>query len=250
MTMMLRPGRYGARFADTAGDLRRAQALRHLCFCTRGAARERADGLDRDAFDVRCRHLLIEDAAGALVATFRFATFATQDDFRHSYTAQYYDLAALYAEGGVLAELGRFCIHPRAQDGEALRVAWTTLAGLMRDTGAQTLFGCASFPGADPRAHAAALALLHARHLGPADRRPATRATDIVALSGFPAAADRTTALRQLPPLLRAYLAMGGWVGDTAVIDRDLDTLHVFTALDIGAVPAARIRSLLAHRDA
>jgi putative hemolysin len=49
-----------------------------------------------------------------------------------------------------------------------------------------------------------------------------------------------------MPPLLRSYLAMGGWVSDHAVVDRDLGTLHVFTGLEIGAIPAARARQLRA----
>jgi len=49
-----------------------------------------------------------------------------------------------------------------------------------------------------------------------------------------------------MPPLLRAYLRMGGWVSDHAVIDRDLGTLHVFTGLEIRAVPPARARALRA----
>ena len=47
-----------------------------------------------------------------------------------------------------------------------------------------------------------------------------------------------------LPPLLRSYLMLGGWVSDHAVIDQDLNTLHVFTGLEIAAVPPARARLL------
>jgi hypothetical protein len=37
---------------------------------------------------------------------------------------------------------------------------------------------------------------------------------------------------------------MGGWVTDHAVIDYDLNTLHVFTGVEISRVPAARARLL------
>ena len=36
----------------------------------------------------------------------------------------------------------------------------------------------------------------------------------------------------KMPPLLRAYLLMG-WVSDHAVIDNKLNTLHVFTGLEV-----------------
>jgi len=49
-----------------------------------------------------------------------------------------------------------------------------------------------------------------------------------------------------MPPLLRTYLLMGGWVSDRAVFDRKLETMHVFTAVDINAIPKARKRLLRA----
>ena len=51
-------------------------------------------------------------------------------------------------------------------------------------------------------------------------------------------------------PLLRTYLSMGGRVSDHAVVDSQLDTLHVFTGLDIAAIPAARAKLLRADAQA
>jgi hypothetical protein len=39
---------------------------------------------------------------------------------------------------------------------------------------------------------------------------------------------------------------MGGWVSDHAVADRELDTLHVFTCVEVDRVPPARAASLRA----
>ena len=49
-----------------------------------------------------------------------------------------------------------------------------------------------------------------------------------------------------MPPLLRTYLSMGGWVSDHAVVDRQMNTLHVFTGVEISAIPPARKRLLRA----
>ena len=59
-----------------------------------------------------------------------------------------------------------------------------------------------------------------------------------------PGIPDVTKALKAMPPLLRSYLLMGGWVSDHAVRDRDLGTLHVFTGLEVGRVPVRRKRVL------
>ena len=48
---------------------------------------------------------------------------------------------------------------------------------------------------------------------------------------------DAKKANADMPPLLSTYLLMGGWVSDHAVIDRDLNKMHFFTAIDIKAIP-------------
>jgi len=57
---------------------------------------------------------------------------------------------------------------------------------------------------------------------------------------------DIKRAMLAMPPLLRTYLMMGGWVSDHAVVDHDLNTLHVFTGVEIAAVPPNRARLLRA----
>jgi len=39
---------------------------------------------------------------------------------------------------------------------------------------------------------------------------------------------------------------MGGWVSDHAVVDPEMGTLHVFTGVEIRAIPATRKRLLRA----
>jgi putative hemolysin len=51
-------------------------------------------------------------------------------------------------------------------------------------------------------------------------------------------------ARRSMPPLLRSYLGMGGWVSDHAVIDNELNTLHVFTGVEINMMRPGRVRQL------
>lgn len=229
------------RLAEGTADLRRAQALRGLCFRARTAA---AGGGDADRFDALSCHVLIEDADGRLLGCFRHRLLRGPD-LGDCYTAQHYDLTGLRAYALPMVEVGRFCIHPQVHDPDILRLAWAALARLVEVEGAGLLFGCTSFPGVDPARHAAALALLAARHLAPPRWRPGRRAPEVVALAAPPGApVEGGQGQAGLPPLLRSYLAMGGWVGDHAVIDRDLDTLHVFTGLETRRVPPARRRRL------
>lgn len=229
-------GRYRARQAGSPTDLAAVQALRARAFARPG-------GRDDDSHDACCAHVLVETHdAGTPVACFRMADLGPAD-LVHSYAARFYDLCGLGAHGGPMLEIGRFCLAPEWRDPDILRLAWAALATRVDDRGARLLFGCASFPGADPARHAAALAHLGARHLGPSGLRPARRAAETVALDSC-STSDAKDGLRTMPPLLRTYLGLGGWVGDHAVIDRDMDTLHVFTAVEVARIPEARARSL------
>jgi L-ornithine Nalpha-acyltransferase len=246
--LTLRKGRYTARMADTPQDVEQAQALRHLCFVSnRGLATSTTR--DADAFDDRCHHILVEEIkSGALVCCFRLLPLKGGADIASSYSAQYYDLAALSAFTGPMVEMGRFCIHPNWPDPDILRVAWGAMTRYVDDTGVEMLFGCSSFDGADAAKHHDALALLKDAHLAPKRWLPRVKAPRVFrfarALRLFRPDAKR--ALIGMPPLLRTYLMMGGWVSDHAVLDTDLNTLHVFTGLEIRAIPPARARLLRA----
>ena len=240
-------GRYRARFAADPQDVRRAQALRWRAFRARreGAPRE---GVDADAFDDRALHGLVEATAdGRLVACFRLIRFECGADIEASYSAQFYGLSRLSRHPGPLAEMGRFCTEPSLADPAALRVAWALAAGFVARERIAVLFGCTSFEGVEAERYAETFALLGERHLAPRRWLPRVKAPAVFRFAGRlrpPRAPDLKAALRAMPPLLRSYLAMGGWVSDHAVIDRDLGTLHVFTGLEVAAVPAARARAL------
>lgn len=242
------PGRYIVRFAASADDLAAALALRWCAFHDARGRASRAGG-DADTHDAACRHVLIEDhRTGTLVACFRLSVLKNGVEIGQTYSAQFYDLSALADYRQPMAELSRFCLRPDCHDPDVLRTAWGALARFVDDQGIAMLFGCASFAGTDSVPYEAALAALAQKHLGPRHWQPRVKSKQVLRfardLSGR--APDPVAATRTMPPLLRSYLALGGWVSDHAVIDHDLDTLHVFTGMEICAIPPGRARVLRA----
>lgn len=227
------------RAADGPRDMQAVMALRLKCF---GAA-----GGTEDDFDARAEHVVVSmNDTGAIVAAFRMSVHAPVD-LPLSYAAQYYGLAALSQFGGLLLELGRFCIHPDHPDPDILRLAWAGLTAHVDRHEIKMLFGCSSFQGTDPAPYLDAFALLKARHLAPQRWQPAPKAPDVFEYTKqLQNAPDLARAQAAMPPLLRTYLMMGGWVSDHAVIDAAMGTLHVFTGLEIDAIPPARKRLLRA----
>jgi L-ornithine Nalpha-acyltransferase len=237
----LTKGHYTARVATTPQDIDRAQTLRHLCFIANRGLVTRTT--DTDAFDAHCEHILVEDIqSNTLVSCFRLASFLSGAAILNSYSAQFYDLKRLSTYPAPMAELGRFCIHPDHSDPDILRIAWGALTRLVDATATQMLFGCTSFQGADPTLHHIAFDQLKKAHHAPTQWRPGAKSPHTYPITQSERHVPKGTAT--LPPLLRTYLAMGGWVSDHAVIDESLNTLHVFTALEIAAIPPTRARLL------
>ncbi len=237
-TEILSKGCYRARFADQPKDLDATLALRTLCF---GTAQT-----DLDSFDSACSHVLVEDIrSGELVCSFRVLELTDGQQIGRSYSAQYYGLAGLAEFSKPMIEMGRFCIHPKCSDPDILRLAWGALTRIVDDCGTQMLFGCSSFAGIDVKLHLDAFSVLKRRYQAPECWRPQLKAPNVVRfgemLQGKP---DVRRAMSVMPPLLRSYLRMGGWVSDHAVVDAEMNTLHVFTGLEIGAIPKSRQRLL------
>lgn len=212
----------------------------------RRAAFPRQAGVEEDAQDALSAHVMVE-GGGALLAYFRVMIFGWGAGLTQGYAARFYDVTPLAGYARPIAEMGRFCLAPGGVSPDVLRLAWGAMTRLVDEGGAGLMVGCSSFPGLDWTRHQAALALLAQGHLGPKEHRPLRKAAEVV---DYPALAgpvtDRRASLAGLPPLLRTYLAMGGWVSDHAVVDRELETLHVFTCVEVDKIPAARAASLRA----
>lgn len=219
-------GRLAARLLPPDADLAAVRALRHLAFGGR-------EGLKPDPFDATCRHLVLWEEE-APVAAVRLQVFPAGADLRQSYAAAYYDLTPLRL--GRALELGRFCLQPERRDPSILRLGFALLARLAGEEEVDTLFGCTSLPGAGTD-HGAALAALRLHVASPAPGRKAPATLPLPEGPGDPGA---------LPALLRFYLSLGASVSDHAVIDPELDTLHVLTLLPRAKVPPARLRALQA----
>lgn len=202
--------------------------------------RARFGPTDEDRFDKAAEHWIVMDGQGA-VAALRVFIHRDAGSVLAGYSAQHYGLDRFAALPGVKIEVGRLATDPTTSNPDVLRSVMAALTRAVDAVDASFLFGCSSFAGADLELHRAALARLGRDHLAPDRWRPHCIHPNALPL---PRAA---TATGTVPSLLAGYLQLGGGVSDHAVIDRTLDTLHVFTGVEIAAIPprrAARLRAL------
>lgn len=239
---------YAVRLAKDARDLRAAQRLRYAVFVEElGALCTDADHvarLERDALDEVFDHLLLidsdadPDTLDHVVGVYRLLPHERALALGRFYSDAEYDLAPLRSSGRRLVELGRSCVHPAHRKGAAMLHLWNALAAYVSERQLEILFGVASFPGSDPAQHAAALSCLRAHHLAPDALRvrvrpgPQAQRMDLI----DPARIDRAEAMAAVPPLIRAYLRLGGFVGEGAFVDHDFNTTDVCLIVDTSAM--------------
>ena len=236
-------GKYQTRIAESQADIEATQQLRYRAF-----GLSHRSGIDCDAFDEHCHHFLIEDRkSGALLCCFRIMHLNGGAEIGQSYSAQYYELSSLNDFTGNLVELGRFCIDPKVKDPDILRVAWGAITKYVDEEGVDLLFGCTSFQGTDASTYYDAFAVLRDKHMAPKRWMPRVKAPKVFKYANrLRRKPNMKNAMQHMPPLLKTYLMMGGWVSDHAVVDNHMNTLHVFTGVEINAIPPARKRLLRA----
>ncbi len=233
----LRAGNLGVRLAVGAAELDAVQALRYRVFYGEmGAvadARTEATQRDRDQFDDVADHLLVVDhdlgdGPECVVGTYRLIRQAGAARLGRFYSADEYDISMLEASGGNLLELGRSCTDAAYRNRAVMQLLWRGIAAYVFHYGIDLMFGCASLHGTDPDALAAELTYLHAQHLAPAAIRPRALRDRYVPMNRCdPATLDARKVLMALPPLIKGYLRLGGFVGDGAVIDRQFNTTDI-----------------------
>jgi putative hemolysin len=178
-------------------------------------------------------HLLVIDhALGAgprgVVGTYRLIRREAAARVGRFYSGGEYDISKLIAFPGRVLELGRSCVHADYRNRAVMQLLWRGIAAYVFHYGIDLMFGCASLPGTDPDALAPELTYLFSRHLAPPELRPRALPGRYVEMQRMPPdAVDQRQALVQLPPLIKGYLRLGGFVGDGAVIDRQFNTIDV-----------------------
>jgi putative hemolysin len=250
-------GRIGSlevRLAKTKKELRKAQRLRFKVFFAEGGAVANAKTAltrrDNDRFDKFCDHLLVIDHDARnrfgkkkpkVVGAYRLLRSDIAKSRGGFYSAGEYDLAQLLErhEGKTFLELGRSCVLEPYRGKRAIELLWRGVLAYIRHHKIDALIGCASFPGANPLAHATALSFLahHAR----AHDEWSVRARDDLHVPMEMLAketVDPRKALAVLPPLIKGYLRVGAKFGDGAVIDRKFNTTDVFVVMPVAEMDA------------
>jgi putative hemolysin len=220
-------------------EIRAAQRLRWRVFGEEMGARLNSEeaGLDQDAFDPYCNHLVVRDD-DEVVGTYRILPPEAARRIGSYYSETEFDLSRLAPIKGQLAELGRSCIDPRYRTGGVIALLWSGIARYVVARGYEYLAGCASMSLADGGGSARVLyANLPAASMAPANHRVFPRRS-------LPAWHGGSGAVTP-PPLLKGYLRCGAYVCGEPAWDPEFNTADFFMLLPMRRMTARYAKHFL-----
>jgi putative hemolysin len=233
----IRAGDIELRLAESEAEIRAAQTLRYRVFYEEMSAKPTPEmscwRRDFDSFDEYCDHLLMIDhaigpGAAGVIGTYRLLRRSAAARRGQFYSVDEYDISNILAFPGEILELGRSCIAATHRQRSIMQLLWRGIADYVLYHEIGVMFGCASLPGVDPKAHALALSYLYHQHLAPANFRPRALPARYVDMNMMAREnVNARAALARLPPLIKGYLRLGGFVGDGAVVDPQFHTTDV-----------------------
>jgi len=231
----IRSGSLEVRLAQTMAEIEAAQRLRYQIFYQEMAAQpspeQRAALRDFDDYDTVCDHLLVIDhnlpEDDAVVGTYRLIRREMAARRGSFYSASEFDVSRIIDYPGEILELGRACVALPYR-GRGINLLFRGISNYVSRYSIEVMFGCASLPGVDPDSIALPLSYLYYYHLAPPALRVVAVSDRYVEMRRVAShEIDPASAMVEMPPLLKAYLRLGGFIGDGAVIDSQFQTTDV-----------------------
>lgn len=229
------------RLARSREDIRAAQRLRYAVFAEEMGAKlhNQLPGIDHDALDAHCQHLLVCNGFDQVIGCTRILTADAAKQAGGFYSQTEFDLTPVLSLPGRFMEIGRTCVHPDHRNGATIGALWSGLAGFIATHNIDYLIGCASIPlGENSQSARALYTELAQRYLVPESLR-------VKPLHPLPRHDGMVGHVEAAPPLLKAYLRLGAQIGGEPCLDVDFKVADVFILLETQRIERRYARHFL-----
>ena len=192
--------------------------------------------IDSDEFDELCDHLVVIDKSKSndyVVGTYRLLYRKNEGIEIKFYSQSEFNIINILNKKSSLLEAGRSCVRKEYRDGRIIKLLWKGLATYIIKSNVEYIFGCASFPSSNYKRFLSQLSYLHYYH-SPSEDLQTNPVNNLKAEFKLISKQkiNNEKEFRSLPPLIKAYLRVGAYVGSGAVIDKNFDTTDVLIILD------------------
>jgi L-ornithine Nalpha-acyltransferase len=242
------------RMAQGPEELRAAQRLRYQVFYEECGAMPdgtmRASRRDEDRFDAICDHLLVIEQGrdtddgtalsdGRLIGTYRLLRQDIAEKHGGFYSQSEFDLAPLLQRHANLRflEVGRSCVAQGFRGKPVAELLWQGIWNYVRIHRMDVMLGCASLDGTDIESLSDELTFIASMQSTPEGWKVAALPQRHVCMQRkSPCEIDQRAVLRRLPTLVKAYMRLGCYIGEGAVIDQQFNTTDILIVLPVSEI--------------
>lgn len=248
----IRRSHYTVKSVENVRELEAVLRLRHEVYYGELLGASDPEGVDTDAFDAICDHMMIaENEGGRVVGTYRLNASSFNKRF---YSEREFRIANILALPGGKLEIGRACIHKDFRNGAVFSLLWRGVLEYRSRVGARYLFGCSSIPVTDPVKGAAIHRYLWEKYPAPPELRVEPRffrrlpgfarlrkffqkksTSEILELAAREKGNDETL-LNLVSELLLFYLRAGAVICGPPALDKAFRCIDFFTLIDLEQV--------------
>lgn len=233
MSLLTSPTRLNLQFARTAREIEAALRLRHTVFVAEKGSQSPADqGLETDAYDAYCDHLIVVDQErDRVVGTYRLLPGPRAQAGIGFYSESEFDPTAFAHVKAQMLELGRSCVDPEYRNGSVINLLWQGISQYVVEHDVKYLIGCASMHGLDLDLTSEIYTHVSTRYgcsLGQVAPKAAFR---ISLRRGAPGSRTERDLFRLLPPLLKGYIRVGATFAGEPAYDPVFDTIDFFMVI-------------------
>ena len=192
---------------------------------------------DSDEFDKLCDHLVAIDKSISddyVVGTYRLLLKPKFVKSQKFYSQTEFNISKLTKKKSLtLLEAGRSCVHKNYRDGSVIKLLWRGLATYIVKNQVDIVFGCASFPSSNHNLFRNQLSYLKHYHSSPKylKTKPLWK-LKVKFKTIDKKLLNSNEEFRKLPPLIKAYIRVGAFVGSGAIVDKEFDTTDVLIVLE------------------
>ena len=231
--------------------IRNAQRLRFNIFLKESSINNPDYVLDSDEYDKFCDHLVVIDKSVSshyVVGTYRLMINFSNNPKGDFYTETEFDLYNLKKLDLKILEVGRSCVHKNYRDGKIIRLLWRGLSTYIKKSKVDFIIGCASFQCSNTNKIRNQLSFLKNFYSAPKkyltfplkSKSIKWKNSDISEIS-------RLKIFKSLPPLIKAYLRVGAWVGEGAVFDPHFKTIDICIILKADKIDPKYLKMAINH---
>ena len=223
---------YVLKTAENIEELQALLKLRYNNFLAHTKHGKTVEGIDTDAFDSQCDHIIIyHKEKKNICGTYRILFTPINRSF---YSELEFDLSRFLSSPGNKMELGRACVQKEFRNTAVIDLLWKGIAKYIELTKAEYLFGCSSITTVDPGVTKAFSHYFKENDFLSEEYDVKTLPKYFFDLEKTPLCSmDEEEIKKSIPPLLRSYLTAGAKVHGPAALDRDFECIDYLTIIQM-----------------